>query len=354
MRDIRGWRGHNCVAGIDLLVNSVPPDSAKRWVGSRERPTPQLGARKVTDELRSSEEALDTSERVLLLDAELEAPTPALQIEASVAEGIERRQAAKAAPPKAAPPKAGKARRRKGVGQAPATEGGSPSTAVAGVELGSVATEILDPFVRAIEVLLRGLADSLGEEAGGPATVVFGSTVIEYSSPGWGDDVVRVYRTGAAPAGPASATGRVTDTGRQPRDRWEMGASAAREGDHASALRLFEEEAKDAEAKGLGQRAAIAYRSASREAGLVGRRDYANMLLRLAGKHYLNVAEDAHTSNRGKVQALVTAAKCFLQAGNLPLAASCIARATSAGEALGEGPGEGSGEEPGEGPGVVA
>jgi hypothetical protein len=329
------------VAGIDLLVNAIPLDSTKRWLDRGSGRRSYWGQEKVTEERRSSKQAPDVPERVLLLDAELEAPTPALHIEDFVAEGVERRQAAKATPPAAA-----KARRRKNAAQSQPATRGRPSVPVTGVELGSVATEILDPFVRAIEVLLRGLADSLGEEAGGPATVVFGSTVIEYSSPGWGDDVVRVYRTGSAPPGSPSGTGRVTDTGRRPRDRWEMGSSAAREGDHASALRLFEEEAKEAEANGVSQRAAIAYRSASREAGLVGRRDYANMLLRLAGKHYLNVAEDMHTSNRGKVQALVTAAKCFLQAGNLPLAASCIARATSAGEALGESPGEE--------PGVVA
>ena len=269
------------------------------------------------------------SERVLLLDAELEWSASALHVD----EAIGHR-------PSVAPAAAPAAGTRQQHGPAAAKP-----VPVAGVEFGNVATEILDPFVRAIEVLLRGLAESLGEETGGPATVQFGSMVVQYSSPGWGDDVVRVYRTHASPAaaaaanagdegGGAEAFGR--GPGQRPRDRWELGASAAREGNHALALELFEEEAREAEQRQVSQRAAIAYRSASREAGLIGRRDYANMLLRLAGKHYLLVAEEARTSARGKVQAFVAAAKCFLQAGNLPLAESCIARARSGGEALGD------------------
>lgn len=285
----------------------------------------------------SNDDAPELAERVLLLDAELAAPAPALHVDGAVARGIERRVAAKAA---------SRARPTSARGQrapADAPPRGKRPEPVDGVEFGNVATEILEPFVRAIEVLLRGLADSLGEEASGPATVAFGSTVIEYSSPGGGDDVVRVYRSGPSPLVPPGA-GRSADAGRRPRDPWEMGALAAREGDHAGALKLFEAEARQAEENGQSQRAAIAFRSASREAGLSGRRDYANMLLRLAGKHYLEVAEDPDTSARGKVQSLVTAAKCFLQAGNLPLAATCIDRARSAGEALGEG----AGGEPGD------
>jgi hypothetical protein len=268
----------------------------------------------VADERRTaSPNDPEPADAVLLLDAELEWSASALHVDEDVGRKV-----------------------------APSSERPVP---VAGVEFGSVATEILDPFVRAIEVLIRGLVESLGEEAGGPATVQFGSTVIQYSSPGWGDDVVRVYRTHPGPADAAAATAAPGEVGAEAfgegpggrqRDRWELGASAAREGNHALALELFEEEAKEAEQLGVSQRAAIAYRSASREAGLVGRRDYANMLLRLAGKHYLLVAEESRTSARGKVQAFVAAAKCFLQAGNLPLAESCIARARSGGEALGD------------------
>jgi hypothetical protein len=207
-----------------------------------------------------------------------------------------------------------------------------------GTDGGEVATELLDPFVRAIEVLLRGLAQPLGE-LGSPVTIQFGSTVIQYSSPGWGDDTVSVYRTESVSADATAALSEPENNHNPSRtkhvaDRWELGASAAREGDHSLALELFEAEARDAEAHNIHQRAAIAYRSASREAGWIGRRDYANKLLRLAGKHYLYVAEEPRTTARGRVQSFVTAAKCFLQAGNLGLAESCIARARSGAQAL--------------------
>lgn len=302
------------------------------------------------DERRSTspeDPEAEAAERVLLLDAELEWSASALHVDNDV---VRRRRARRKAPggAEATGDRATGDRSDEGAGsddvpdEVAVPSGGTKPVPVSGVEFGSVATEILDPFVRAIEVLLRGLAESLGEETGGPATVQFGSTIIQYSSPGWGDDVVRVYRTHAHPTAAAKAeTEGGADAfgqgpGRRARDRWELGASAAREGNHALALELFEEEAKEAEQNQISQRAAIAYRSASREAGLVGRRDYANMLLRLAGKHYLLVAEAPRTSARGKVQAFVAAAKCFLQAGNLPLAESCIARARSGGEALGD------------------
>jgi hypothetical protein len=206
-----------------------------------------------------------------------------------------------------------------------------------GIEAGNAATELLDPFVRAIEILLRGLAEPLGE-LGNPVTIQFGSTVIQYSSPGWGDDTVSVFRTESSSADATAALSDEPVSEASPSlhavDRWELGASAAREGDHTRALELFEAEARDAESRQIHPRAAIAYRSASREAGLIGRRDYGNKLLRLAGKHYLYVAEEPNTTARGKVQSFVTAAKCFLQAGNLGLAESCIARARSGGSAL--------------------
>jgi hypothetical protein len=269
--------------------------------------------------------SLQDQVQVLILDSELESAPSAIQVDPEVSAQRRRSRSADDA-------------------EAQDEDSGSESShrpiQTAGVDQGNAATEILDPFVRAIEVLVRGLAESLGEESGAPATVQFGSTVIQYATPGYGDDVVRVYRTRSDnPAGdhkPTGAAGIGRDSGERPRDRWELGASAAREGDHALALELFEQEAHEAEANELPQRAAIAYRSASRAAGLIGRRDYANKLLRLAGKHYLFVAEYPQTSMRAKVQAFVAAAKCFLQAGNLNLAASCIARATSSAEALGE------------------
>lgn len=195
-----------------------------------------------------------------------------------------------------------------------------------------------ESILRAIEALVRGLAESLGE-AGTKTTISLGSFQIDFSSPGWGDDRVRVYRTsdGSSPDLDDSSTawqdsGRMEHTG----DTWEQGISAAREGDHAQALELFENEAAYAAESQLHQRAAIAYRSASREADRLGREDHANKLLRLSGKHYLFVAESPHTPSRSVVQAFVTAAKCFLQAGNLPLAQASITRALATSETLSE------------------
>ena len=255
---------------------------------------------------------LEMFDHVLVLDSELDSSSAALQVDEAI---LSRRD-----------PEEGD--------RSPA--GARPPVTFVGADQGNAATEILDPFVRAIEVLLQGLAGALGER-GSAATITLGSMLIEYSGLGLGDDVVRVHRVGAPTAGPVA--GPSVDQGEHPAlriaaDRWELGASAAREGDHAAALALFEEEAREAEAQELHQRAAIAYRSASREAGWIGRRDYANKLLRLAGKHYLFVAEDVHVTARGKVRAFVTAAKCFLQAGNLSLAESCIARARSGAQAL--------------------
>ncbi|MGH9207557.1 MAG: hypothetical protein ACRD1G_13555, partial [Acidimicrobiales bacterium] len=115
---------------------------------------------------------------------------------------------------------------------------------------------------------------------------------------------------------------------------WDRGVAASREGSSAEALELFETEADNAAAQSQNQRAAIAYRSASREAMIVGRRDHANKLLRLSGKHYLMVAESPETAVRAVVQAFVAAAKCFLQAGNLPLAGASITRALATSEIL--------------------
>ncbi|MGH9029291.1 MAG: hypothetical protein ACRDV4_06725 [Acidimicrobiales bacterium] len=208
------------------------------------------------------------------------------------------------------------------------------------VEVPETPGDILDPFVRSIEVLLRSLAPLLGE-TGAPATIRLGSTVIEYAAPGVGDDAVRIYRTarnGDGRRGHARRRGTEEPAVlRQAVGHWELGISAAREGNHALALEAFEEEARTSEAEEAHQRAAIAYRSASREAGLLGRRDYSNKLLRLAGKHYLFVSEDSRTTVRGRLLALVTSAKCFLQAGNWALAETCIARARSASNTLGGG-----------------
>lgn len=283
----------------------------------------------------------DRSEMVIILDRE----TPAVTRSPELAAGESRGSS------------------EDGVSSGGAQERAGLAGPAAGVDQGNAATELLEPFVRAIEVLLRGLGDALGEP-GSAATIGMGSLVIELSNAGWGDDTVRVsrHRRRAEDRSPEERTrhtdrpvaaltrppgttpepvpdaelpnpggdGAIERTG----DRWEQGVNAAREGDHAQALALFEEEAERCAEEGLHHRAAIAYRSASREAGWIGRSDHANKLLRLAGKHYLFVGESPDTSAQGVVQAFSTAAKCFLQAGNLPLASASITRALATSETL--------------------
>ena len=116
---------------------------------------------------------------------------------------------------------------------------------------------------------------------------------------------------------------------------WELGVNAVREGLYSEALAHFGREAEEAAEAGSDGRAAIAYRSASAAADKIGRYDLANRLLRLAGKHYLNVGETRDTPLRGVRQAYETAAKCFLQAGNLELAETSIRRARSLDDVLG-------------------
>ncbi len=112
-----------------------------------------------------------------------------------------------------------------------------------------------------------------------------------------------------------------------PQNRWLDAHSALRRGHYQEAINLFEAEAEVAEAKGDHARAAVAYRTASGAAEAMGREDLGNHLIRLAGKHYLFVAESASSSSRATLSSYVTAAKCFLQAGNLELAGDCIERA---------------------------
>jgi tetratricopeptide (TPR) repeat protein len=191
--------------------------------------------------------------------------------------------------------------------------------------------EAVEPFLRALEALVAGLAQAVGEA--GPARLAMGSLVVEFSSPGWGDGAVRAFLADHPPAG---APGALEPAGEpeRPGDTWEQAVAAAREGCHSEALGLFEAEAEEAVAQGEHQRAALADGGAGRRAEAVGRYDHANKLLRLAGKHYLFVAESPDTPSRGVLKALVTAAKCFLQAGNLPLAGACITRALAASETL--------------------
>jgi len=116
---------------------------------------------------------------------------------------------------------------------------------------------------------------------------------------------------------------------------WLRGVAADREGDHAGALGAFAKEAEDAVAAGVPQRAAVAYRSAAMAARQAGRSDEANRLLRLAGKAYLEIAELPETIDQGVFMAYREAARCLLDAGNLPLAHATLTKALAIGRALG-------------------
>ena len=116
---------------------------------------------------------------------------------------------------------------------------------------------------------------------------------------------------------------------------WLRGVAADREGDHAAALQAFAKEADDAASAGVPQRAAVAYRSAATAARQAGRSDEANRLIRLAGKAYLEIAEAPETAAQGVFMAYREAARCLLDAGNLPLAHATLAKALATGQALG-------------------
>lgn len=116
---------------------------------------------------------------------------------------------------------------------------------------------------------------------------------------------------------------------------WRQGLAADRGADHATALHAFTAEAEAAVAAGTPQRAAVAYRSAASAARRAGRSDEANRLMRLAGKAYLEIAEAHETTDQGVFMAYREAARCLLDAGNLPLAQSALGKALAIGRALG-------------------
>jgi len=118
-------------------------------------------------------------------------------------------------------------------------------------------------------------------------------------------------------------------------DGWVRGLVASRDSDHAQALAAFEAEATEAAEEGAPQRAAIAYRAAAAAALAAGRGDHANRLQRLAGKAYMEIAEKSETLPQGVFMAYRESARCFLEAGNLPLAHKCLSKAIAIGETLG-------------------
>jgi hypothetical protein len=118
-------------------------------------------------------------------------------------------------------------------------------------------------------------------------------------------------------------------------DSWVRGLVASRDADHGQALAAFEAEATEAVEAGAPQRAAIAYRAAAAAALAAGRGDHANRLQRLGGKAYMEIAEKPDTLPQGVFMAYRESARCFLEAGNLPLAHKCLSKAIAIGETLG-------------------
>ncbi len=109
---------------------------------------------------------------------------------------------------------------------------------------------------------------------------------------------------------------------------WIAATHAEQLGRFSEALDRYLEEAERAECQMQYARAAIAFRSASAMAGRQQQPDLSNKLLRLAGKMYLQLAEDSkHGSDIS--DAYVNAAKCFLLAGNLQLAKKSVSIAES-------------------------
>jgi len=184
--------------------------------------------------------------------------------------------------------------------------------------------------VTAAQLLLRGLFD----EVGAPPDAFIEATCDRLRLR-FGSDVGEAQFTEEDKA--STGDGRVDPSPVEHghADEWVRGLVAVRDADHAQALAAFESEAAEAAASGSPQRAAIAYRAASSAATAAGRSDHANRLLRLAGKAYLEIAEKPETIPQGVFMAYREGARCFLEAGNLPLAHKCLSKAIAIGETLG-------------------
>lgn len=195
------------------------------------------------------------------------------------------------------------------------------------------ASDLAPSFVGAVSAghtLLRGLFDELGAPHGTP---------IEATCDRWhlrlGSEVGQALVVeDDPPDGPLTSEGPAPGE-RESADSWVRGLVASRDADHGQALAAFEAEAEAAAAEGAPQRAAIAYRSAAAAAMAAGRGDHANRLMRLAGKSYLEIAEKPETIPQGVFMAYREGARCFLEAGNLPLAHTCLTKAIAIGDTLG-------------------
>jgi hypothetical protein len=190
----------------------------------------------------------------------------------------------------------------------------------------------LSPSFVASVSLVRELLLAVFREAGaiGEADDVearSGNYVLRY---GPGADEVQVVElpVNASQPEPAAVVERGIGT-------WLQAVAAARDADHAGALRSFEQEALDAVGSDEPQRAAVAFRSAAAAARATGRGDDSNRLLRLAGKAYLEIAESRETGHQGVFLAYREAARCLLEAGNLPLAQMSLGKAMAIVETLG-------------------
>ncbi|UZX04262.1 hypothetical protein F8G81_17845 [Arthrobacter sp. CDRTa11] len=107
-------------------------------------------------------------------------------------------------------------------------------------------------------------------------------------------------------------------------DMWEEGRAAARSGTHERAMACFVREAEARTLQGSHGRAAIAFRTAAEQARLQGLAEQCEDLLYRAAAAYNHAAERDELSPGAAHQALISAAKCFLQLQELDQAARCI------------------------------
>ena len=195
------------------------------------------------------------------------------------------------------------------------------------------ASDLAPTFLGAVgasHTLLRDLFKEMGAAEGAPIQASCDRWHLRY-----GTDVGQAQFSVDEEV-PADGTGTRSPTGTGAgADGWVRGLVASRDSDHAQALAAFEAEAAEAAEAGAPQRAAIAYRAAAAAALAAGRGDHANRLQRLAGKAYIEIAEKSETLPQGVFMAYRESARCFLEAGNLPLAHKCLSKAIAIGETLG-------------------
>ncbi len=184
--------------------------------------------------------------------------------------------------------------------------------------------------VTASQTLLRELFTEMGASPSAAVAVRCDNLELRYGPNPGQAQLVDCELEAPGRGSSAAVTGAGADA-----DEWVRAMAASRDHDHPRALASFEAEADEAVRSGSPQRAAIAYRAASAAARAAGRADQANRLLRLAGKAYLEIAESSGTIPQGVFMAFREGARCFLDAGNLPLAHKCLSKAIAIGETLG-------------------